>query len=215
MYMTRLRLNPGNPQARRDLASAYEMHRTLSHAFVDSPDSLPHRFLWRLEAQAATMPEEYATVLIQSSRSGQWHALNDVSGYLHMAPEEKKVDLDRVLVPGRTCIFRLVCNPTVTRGGKRSGLLREEEQMAWLQRQAEKHGFEVGGVRVSRNERMSWSQGRKGHRITVQVVQFDGELQVCVPDQFAEVLCSGLGHAKAMGLGMLSIAPTAKLSPAG
>jgi CRISPR system Cascade subunit CasE len=208
MYVTRLRLNPRHPQARRDLSSAYEMHRSLSRAFVDSAKAQPHRFLWRLESTTpGSATDEFARVLIQSSRSGQWEALSDRADYLHATPQEKKVDLDTLLVPGRSCIFRLVCNPTVTRDGKRLGLMREEEQLAWLQRQAEKHGFEVGGARVSRSERMSWRQGRDGHRITVQVVQFDGLLEVRDAALVADVLCAGLGHAKALGLGMLSLAP--------
>ena len=50
MYLTRLTLDPRSAQARRDLGDAYEMHRTLVRAFVDSPQSEPPRFLWRLEA---------------------------------------------------------------------------------------------------------------------------------------------------------------------
>lgn len=210
MYMTRLRLNPGHPLARRDLSSAYEMHRSLSRAFADSPEAQPHRFLWRLESTTpGSTTDEFATVLIQSSRSGHWEALSDRTDYLHEPPQEKKVSLDTLLVPGRSCIFRLACNPTVTRDGKRLGLWREEEQLAWLQRKADKHGFEVDGVHVRRSERMSWSQGRGGHRITVQVVQFDGGLRVRNPNLVAKVLCNGLGHAKALGLGMLSVAPIA------
>lgn len=37
MYLSRLQLNPAHPQARRDLASAYELHRSLARAFA--PDA--------------------------------------------------------------------------------------------------------------------------------------------------------------------------------
>ena len=47
MYMSKLVLDPRHLQARRDLANAYEMHRTLSRVFAPSPDASPARFLWR------------------------------------------------------------------------------------------------------------------------------------------------------------------------
>lgn len=213
MYLTRLRLDASHPQARRDLANAYEMHRTLSRAFAASPDEAPLRFLWRLEPAPASATDAPATVLVQSHAAGRWQALNELTGYLRQPVEEKQVDIDRLLQPGRCCAFRLLCNPTVTRNGKRLGLLREGEQNEWLQRQGQKHGFSLAGVRIGRSERVSWRQGRDGHRITVQVVQFDGVLRVGDPAKVAAVLCSGLGHAKALGLGMFSLAPLGSVAP--
>lgn len=206
MYLTRLQLDPVHPQARRDLASAYEMHRTLSRAFAPSSDAPPSRFLWRLEPQAQDTADEPAVVLVQAAAQAHWQALDDWPGYLRCAVEEKRVDLDRLLLPGRSCWFRLLCNPTVTRNGKRLGLLREGEQHDWLVRQGRKHGFDLGGVRIGRSERVSWRRGRGGLRITVQVVQFDGLLRVDDPGPMATALCAGIGPGKALGLGMLSLA---------
>lgn len=211
MYLSRLRLDPAHPQARRDLASAYEMHRSLSRAFAPSPDAVPARFLWRLEPLAPCVADAPAAataiVLVQSAVPAQWQTFDAWPGYLHHAAEEKRVDLGRLLQPGRSCGFRLLCNPTVTRNGKRLGLLRENDQHAWLQRQGRKHGFDPAGVRIGRSERVDWRQGRGGQRITLQVVQFDGLLRVSDAAQMAAALCSGIGHGKALGLGMLSFAP--------
>ena len=49
MYLSRLTLDPRQPQARRDLGDAYDMHRTLTRAFALDATTLPPRFLWRLD----------------------------------------------------------------------------------------------------------------------------------------------------------------------
>ncbi len=207
MYLARLRLDLAHPQARRDLASVYEMHRTLSRAFARSADDPPARFLWRLESQGTGAFDAPPTVLVQSAEPGNWVALDDWPGYLCERVEMQLVNLERLLRPGRTCIYRLACNPTVTRVGKRFGLVRESEQIEWLQRQGQKHGFALAAVRVGRSERVTVSQGRGGQRITVLLVQFDGMLRVVDPGSLTKALVQGVGHAKALGLGMLSIAP--------
>lgn len=207
MFLSKLVLDPGHPQVRRDLANAYEMHRTLSRVYADSATSSPSRFLWRLEHCGDYLPEEGATVLLQAAVPGKWQRLQELSGYLRMLRPDKTVALEQLLQAGRNYVFRLTCNPTVTRDGKRYGLLREEEQLAWLFRQGKLHGFTPMHVRIGRSERAEYRQGRTGRRIVLQVVQFDGCLRVDEPEKAARVLLSGIGHAKALGLGMLSLAP--------
>lgn len=212
MFLSKLVLDPAHPQARRDLANAYEMHRTLSRAFTLFPDCLLTRFLWRLENTTSRQMQDGVIVLVQSSSQGNWRALPDQSGYAKIYPD-KSVDLDRLLRNGRRYIFRLACNPTVTRGGKRYGLQREAEQLAWLTRQGFQHGFEVFRAEVGRSERITVRQGRSSSRITLQVVQFDGIATVTDVEKLGKALCNGIGHAKALGLGMLSLAPLPSVAP--
>lgn len=207
MFLSKLVLDRNHSQARLDLANAYEMHRTLSRVFADSPDCRPARFLWRLEHSGERMEEEGATVLLQSAIPGHWQHLQGMPGYTRTLAPDKPVPLDELLDVGRHHVFRLACNPTVTHAGKRYGLVREEDQLAWLARQGAQHGFAPVKVRIARSERASFRQGRVGHRITVQVVQFDGLLRVVDPERMRLALVQGIGHAKALGLGMLSVAP--------
>jgi CRISPR system Cascade subunit CasE len=207
MFLSKLVLDPNHAQARRDLANPYEMHRTLSRFYADSPDSKPARFLWRLEHSGDRVADEGASVLLQSATAGHWQNLQGMPGYTRSLAPDKPFPLDQLLGGGRHLVFRLACNPTVTRAGKRYGLVREEDQLAWLARQGAQHGFAPLKVRIARSERASFRQGRVGHRITVQVVQFDGLLRVGDPEQMQSALVQGIGHAKALGLGMLSIAP--------
>jgi len=202
MHLTRLTLDPRSAQARRDLGNAYEMHRTLARAFVADAQSPPARFLWRVEAgsNAWAMP----VVLVQAATVGDWSALQAMPNYLQRPVESKRLNLEQWVEGGACYRFRLQANPTVTRLGKRYGLVGEDEQLAWLNRQGERHGFEVKAALVTASDELA---SRKGDsRISVQRVCFEGRLQVCELAAFSRAMTLGLGPAKAFGCGLLSIA---------
>lgn len=207
MYLSKLVLDAEHPQARRDLANPYEMHRTLSRAFAPAADTRPGRFLWRLERATAGGAEDGAVVLVQSAGQANWEALAQQPGYTRALYPNKYIELAQLLQDARAYVFRLACNPTVTRAGKRYGLAHEEEQMRWLMRQEEAHGFKVLRAGVGRSERVTIQQGRGGTRMTLQAVQFDGMLRAADVEKLGHALHNGIGHAKSFGLGMLSIAP--------
>lgn len=206
MYLSKLVLDPRHPQARRDLANAYEMHRSLCRVFAPSPEAKPVRFLWRLESGRAGLSQDGAVVLVQSATQGNWESLAQQPGYAHAV--YPPVECRRLLADRCSYVFRLFCNPTVTRDGKRFGLVREAEQLAWLERQGRAHGFEIHRVEVSRSERIAFRQGCGGNKITLQIVQFEGILRATDLEKLGLAWCKGIGHAKALGLGMLSLAPT-------
>lgn len=201
MYLTKLLLDPQNPQVRRDLANAYDMHRTLARVYAEDPGAPPHRYLWRLEPFQSFY--DGATLLVQSEQQGNWDVLRRQPGYLLELHADKMVNLESWLVAGAHYHFRLVANPTVTREGKRYGLCAENEQLKWLERQLAKGGCEVRSALRSLNERRV---ARKGDaRLTVQAARFDGVL--CVRDvvKAQAILSTGIGHAKSLGLGLLSL----------
>lgn len=206
MYLSQLRLNPANGAARRDLADPYQMHRTLSRVFADRADARPGRFLWRLE-RASSMTDA-AAVLVQSAELGRWKVLADFPGYVATLRADKPLNIEKWAIAGRQYRFRLAANPTVTRDGKRLGLLKEDQQLAWLTRQGQLGGFDIVGAVCSSCDRISVPHGSGGARLTVTRVQFDGELVAREPTALHRALQSGIGHAKALGLGLLSLAPT-------
>lgn len=204
MFLAKLVLDGAFAHVRRDLADAYQLHRTLVRFFADDETSPPRRFLWRLEADAGQYPLGAATVLIQSAQPGNWEAIENLEGY--RLAGQKNVALDSLLQRGRHYTFRLLANPTVTRAGRRYGLVGEEAQREWLSRQAERNGFALQECVITGSTRLNVKQPRSGHRITVDTVRFDGVLTVEDVGKMHEVLINGLGHAKALGLGLLSIA---------
>lgn len=202
MYLTRLTLDVRSHMVRRDLGSAYEMHRTLARAFAPDEASRPERFLWRLETVGAGWGQP--VVLVQSAQPGRWEPLTSIHGYLSRPPEGKAVEMADLVQEGRRMRFRLLANPTVTRNGKRYGLAGEEEQLAWLSRQGERHGFRVEAALVTAQGLMD--SRKEGRPLTIQQVLYDGYLEVLNSTQLSQALIAGIGPAKAFGCGLLSVA---------
>ncbi len=224
MFLHRLHLNLRCREVRRDLADPYQLHATLCRAF--SPEDkrcLPGAFLWRLEPEtdASSAPR----ILIQSREIPDWPRIN-LSNWLERDPdpavnlvERLKMDAMRA---GQRYRFRLRANPATSKNGKRLGLLKLEDQEAWLLRKGQKqHGFTLPcltafdayegtearvDVRISQ-EQMLRARQHDGNGIRVFSVLFDGTLEVTEPDAFRVALTSGIGHGKALGLGLLSVIP--------
>jgi len=221
MYLSRLTLNPRSRRAQRELANPYELHRTLMRAF---PAELPagERVLHRVEVGAQDGPP---TVLVQSLTPPDWSCLRDgddsadrdARGYLLRAPESKEFAID--FAPGHILAFRLRANPTKkhrrTDGegverAVRDPIYQEDKQLEWLARKAQQGGFRIlrVAVRPEGNE-IAWQSARSGPRrkLTLYGVRFDGVLQVTDPDRMQETLRAGIGSAKGLGFGLLSLAP--------
>lgn len=238
MFLSRLTLNPRDPQARFDLARPYEMHRTLWRGF---PGGEPRRILFRVDADRRGGPP---VVLVQSDRQPDWAALP--AGYTARVPEAKA--FDPVLRAGQRLRFRLRANPTkrvaagnprlgAVAAGKRVALCSEGDQLRWLLRKAGKGGFRVPGDWVSKSDperrAADWGpdfadgnwypnfrvdvapEGRArndkpGHRDgAFLAVRFEGVLEVTDPDRFVTTIREGVGSAKGYGFGLLSVAPAA------
>lgn len=223
MFLSRIHLNPRIKEVRRDLADPYQLHATLCRAFSGPEEKCAANvFLWRLEPE--TSREGYPRALTQSRSIPDWRRIG-VKDWL--ADSDPPIDLvNRLkldsLTVGRRFRFRLRANPCVTRDGKRLGLLRTEEQEAWLQRKGVQHGFSLPGlpslypadqaeekrvdVQIS-HEQMLRGKQHSGNPVRIFSVQYDGILSITDTDKFRQTLQTGIGHGKVMGLGLLSIAP--------
>lgn len=238
MFLHRLHLNLRCKEVRRDLANPYELHSTLCRAFAAPDRKCPQgEFLWRLEPE--TDSDGYPRVLVQSRSLPDWSRIA-VPAWFARAPDPAidlaaKLNLDS-LRAGQTFRFRLRANPCVCRQGKRLGLLRAEEQEAWLDRKGQvQHGFSLPrlssfgleksspgriDVRISQEQMLRGSR-RDGSNIRVFSVLYDGILTVTDPVRFSLTLLGGrkkegdlekqiamgVGHGKAMGHGLLSVVP--------
>jgi len=206
MYLSKLILNPSPAcrAARRDLASPYEMHRTILRAFPDRADGGPGRVLFRVEPVADGSPP---VVLVQSDKPPDWSLLGDADGYLAATPACKPVTLS--LRPGQRLRFRLRANPTARRKVQdrslRVGLPREEDQLAWLTRKGQAGGFKPLAVTTLRSRKViSRRQDRPQTHLSVD---FEGILEVTDPDLLTRTIAQGVGSAKGYGFGLLSVAP--------
>ncbi len=207
MYLSRLTLDTQSGQVRRDLANRYDLHATLCWAFEDHDQAHP---LWLMEL---TRPGEAPCLLVQSLAAPDWGRLAGRHAGYFLAHESKELDLSKGLRAGQRLRFRLEANPTVTREGKRHGLWQEEEQLAWLNRQGQQNqqgdrgGFAVESVVVTRQDRLVLQKHNRVQRIILYAVLFDGYLAVRDPVLFGQAIRTGIGHGKALGLGLLSLGP--------
>lgn len=227
MYLHRLYLDPRNRNAWRDLADPYAMHSTLCRAFVPEDTPMPSgSALWRLDTPDRQTAKP--TILVQSGKSfpPDWSGLL-ADGWLAEAPVPplnltELLGLDS-LRSGTVFRFRLRANPSKCVQKKRLGLLRRPEQEQWLQRVGrERGGFSVPesasffsgaepsglDIRIS-EEAMLTGQKHGGNTSKIRIFSalFEGLLTIESPDMFRSALANGIGRGKAMGLGLLSIAP--------
>ena len=208
MFLSKLTLDPRQMQVRRDIGDAYEMHRTLARAFVSDCESPPVKFLWRVETDfsASSAP----AVLIQSASPANWAPIEALPGYLQTLQANKQVDLEAFVRVGERYRFRLRANPTVTRAGKRLGLVKQTEQLAWIERQADRAGLGLLSCVRTGSDRINVRQDRTGRLISVHAASFEGVINIIDSNAVRRALIEGIGHGKAFGLGLLSLA---RLSP--
>lgn len=218
MYLSRLILNPRSRRVQRELAEPYEMHRSIMRAFRDDLQQGEERVLWRVDEH----PRWGLTLLVQSRDLPAWAWLleDGAQGYLLPAeeanPAVKPFDLQPAI--GQAFTFRLRANPTKRMGrgaeknaSKRIGLYTEDEQLAWLTRKGEQHGFRVLQAQVSRDGKIkdedAIHRGEVTHKLELLSVQFDGVLQVTDPGLLLRAVETGIGSGKGFGFGLLSLAP--------
>jgi CRISPR system Cascade subunit CasE len=208
MHLAQLRLDLRNKDVRRDLANPYDMHRTLSRAFVQNESDSPPRFLWRIWLAG---DRKTSVILVQSAHRADWAKLEAMPGYLlelhGQKVESKTFRLEQLLRLDALYRFCLCANPTVKKNGKRRGLAGTQGQLEWLRRQGERHGFEV----KEETAFVSASEILEGHkcdqRIHLQRVYYEGLLRIVDPETATQALLKGIGPGKAFGCGLLSLAP--------
>jgi len=249
LFLSRLLLNPGSRQVMNEMVHPYEMHRTLMRAFPKATDETKskargeYNVLFRVEGGDLHDPVK---VYVQSSINPNWSFLRGLTDYLWPLPGKPVYECKDIMPAcqaiknGQVFRFRLRANPTkrignVMKGdadlkGKRVGLLREEQQIAWLLRKGlerergKSGGFEIVMRNVKGDKRPSdmvpcveahcenKQKGRmkkngRSHQTTHLAVSFEGLLRITETDAFRETLMRGIGPGKAFGFGLLSVAP--------
>jgi CRISPR system Cascade subunit CasE len=199
MVLSKVTLDLEDTKARRDLADPYEMHATLMR-LVDGGVSRP---LWRLEVPREARPPY---ILVQTSEAPDPPQLRAGGATYFTSFEIRPHLLALDLREGELLRFRLRANPTVTRQRKRHGLVREEEQLEWICRVLSNGGATEILATVTESGRHVMRRRRAGARIVVQGATYDGVLRVSDVDRLRRMLVEGVGHAKALGFGLLTVA---------
>lgn len=235
MYLSRLILNPRSRQVQRELADPYEMHRTLSRAFlggvfgVNRQESGATGVLFRVDVHPHT---GIPALLVQSHEKPDWSFLlaTKKDYLLRVSADNLPLEVENpavkpvniALKAGQVLAFRLRANPTVKKDwpdqpkkkqGRRVGLIREEDQLAWLQRKIEAAGGALVSAHVAGEASLRgklFLEKDDERRMRFVSVQFDGILQVKDPDLLVNTVGAGIGSGKGLGFGLLSLAPVAQ-----
>lgn len=218
MYLSRLILNPRSRQVRSEIANPYEMHRTVMKAFAGRLAE-DERVLFRLDLHPRT---GIPTLLVQSLHEPEWSFLNATDKDYLLSPDELPLDIENPAVKpvqlalraGQVLSFRLRANPTVKKDrenkkqGRRVGLAREADQLAWLDRKMEAAGARLVSASIAGDTQVGGKLFREHEQHTLHFlsVQFDGVLQVLDPVCFLDAIQAGIGSGKGLGFGLLSLA---------
>lgn len=205
MYLSLLKLNPRSRKAMTEISRPYELHRSLMRAFPGKEDGGPGRVLFRLDINHG---KGDISVLVQSDNKPDWMALDGQDSFL-LEPPQWKI-YGPTVVAGQALYFRLRANPTIKRNRKRLGILREDDQAKWLRHKAKKGGFEIVSLIVfpegmARDKRSDGVNSK--HNLSLFSVRFEGILKVTDSHIFRQTLERGIGSAKGLGFGLLSITP--------
>lgn len=178
------------------MANPYRVHQRLCMACDRDP-----RLLFRIEEQAGE-----PRILVQSQRPPDWPVAFAAFQVLSAPPDVKEVDMK--LLHGQRCRFRLLANPAVKKDGRRLGLIVEADQRSWLTRKLGAAGADLLGCWViNRGLQKSTKKPTGGEELlTHQAVLFEGALQVREPPRLVQAVESGIGPAKGLGFGLLSLA---------
>lgn len=199
MVLSRVVLNLESSAARRDLADAYEMHSTLMR-LVDAGASKP---LWRLElGRDGQVPE----VLIQTEEKPDLNILLSVDERYFLRADSRPNRLLANVTIGDRLRFRVRANPTVTRERKRHGLVRQEDQIAWMERQLQRHGARPLGIQANGSQREASKRVRGKAPITLVGVTFEGALEIEDLEGTRGMVIKGVGHGRALGFGLVTLA---------
>jgi CRISPR system Cascade subunit CasE len=89
------------------------------------------------------------------------------------------------------------------------GLYREEDQVDWLRRKGDQGGFRLLSAHAGQDTVVGGAIQRDSgrHHLHLLAVRFDGLLQVTDPDRLRETVQTGIGSAKGLGFGLLSLSP--------
>ncbi|WP_406109019.1 type I-E CRISPR-associated protein Cas6/Cse3/CasE [Micromonospora globbae] len=222
MYLTRFLVNSARRDARKLLASPQAMHAAVLSGFP-RPEGHTRddaRTLWRVDQRR----DGQVVLYVVSPTEPDLTHLVEQAGWPTSGETWQTRAYDRLLnslEKGQRWAFRLTANPSRT-GRKaegspttqRFGHVTAAQQIEWLTSRAQRNGFAVarqadGELNLVTYDRQvrRFSRNHGQRPVTLVTVTYDGVLDIEDPILFRRVLTQGIGHARAYGCGLLTLAP--------
>jgi CRISPR system Cascade subunit CasE len=187
----------------------YNLHCTIWQLFPDMADS-KRDFLFRIEKTEKNIGVHILLLSIKEPTAG-------ASNIQLLTSKPLSYQFNQ----GQKLRFHLRANPvktikdvqrgTYTRKGKtytktcRVPLTKEEEQKMWLVRKL-KQSVNIEFQLVQPEPVLYFRKEKENRSGKIQPVLFDGILTVIDTQLFTDLIANGIGHAKAFGCGLLSVA---------
>ncbi|WP_412538630.1 type I-E CRISPR-associated protein Cas6/Cse3/CasE [Longispora sp. K20-0274] len=220
MYLSRFRFNTARRGARQLLSTPQAMHAAVLSGFADPTGHTRdgQRTLWRVD-QA-----DHDTLLyIVSPGQPDLTHLEEQAGWPSTPTWVTRpyAGLLNSLSAGQAWAFRLTANPV--RDGRpkdptvptqRFGHVTVAQQTQWLLDRTERCGFTISknadgvpDVIVHARTQRAFTRRAGQSPVTLATATYDGILEVIDADALRHTMIAGLGHAKAYGCGLLTLAP--------
>lgn len=216
MFLSRMPVNPARRGSRKLISSPQAMHAAVMAAFVTDSAVTPGvgRILWRTDIAGpkvmlyvlSPQQPDFTHIVEQAGwpTTQAWET-RDYTGLL------SKLDADQLWG------FRLTANPVhnVRKGPgeqtRRVPHVTADQQLQWLLDRCGSHGFEIPTNSLDQPDVVVHSrdskQFRRGDQFKrLNTATFDGHLRVTDPEKLRIALTHGLGHGKAYGCGLITLA---------
>lgn len=209
MYLSRVEVDVSNRQKIRDLTHVGAYHSWVEDSFPEEVEQkIRSRKLWRLDK---LQNKQYLLIVSVGEPDLARLEKYGVPG----TAETKNYDpfLESIHTGG-IYRFRAVLNPVYSvstqknRRGKVYPEVTASQQLAFLERKADKNGFELirGQYRIT--ERKYVPLKKSGQQLLhLSQAAYEGILCVKNENAFRDALCKGIGRKKAYGFGMLTVIP--------
>ena len=226
MYLSKIEIRDARDWVRHACKTGmrnalFREHQFIWNLFNNSPDQ-QRDFLYRREDQPGRPPFFY---LLSHRQPVQDHA----GVVVQTRPFEPKLE------PGYSLRFSLRANAVITRKaddhGKRRirrdiiearvdeykarfpdsadrpppAVIHQEAAEVWMQRQGERHGFEIDVLWVENHVFHHVHKPKDSNMRHFSSLDLHGELTIQEPGAFLEMLENGLGRSKAFGCGLMLV----------
>ncbi len=221
MFLSRCEINPARRGARKLLGSPQALHAAVRYAFPSVGDTPPGgRVLWRLDSYG-----HRHVLYTVSPQAPDFSHIVEEAGWPSTTGWENRdySTFLKALSVGQVWAFRLAANPvhsarrSPSGQTQRLGHVTAQQQQEWLLTRCRAWGFEIldaaGGAGADEpqqavvvRERAVRTFRRGDGRVTVSTAVFEGRLRVVDAEALRTALTAGMGHAKAYGCGLMTLA---------
>lgn len=209
MYMSRVEIDISNRQKIKELTHLGAYHNWVERSFPDEfVQNIRSRKLWRIDQLGG---KHFLLIVSDSEPSLEGMELYGVAGSAKIQSYDSFLE---DIQEGMRAKFKVTLNPVYSeylsnnKRGRVMPLISESDQIEYLLRRCEKHGFQLSPQDFAIIDK-GFKLLRKSSQRTLKLISatYQGNLLVSDAEVFRKTLSEGLGKKKAYGFGLMTIIP--------